>query len=123
MFDWYWPWTVVEETLVVVGTEETEETVVVGAPPVLNQQMVVPHVAHSGTAEGWGSSLLAVAAAWALELQVENKTVAYVGHTCLVELWLEFVAGVYVAFAEVLACRHLACHTLVALAVVVVGKL
>ena len=32
MFDWYW--TVVEETLVVVGTEEA---VVVGAPPVLNQ--------------------------------------------------------------------------------------
>ena len=114
-----------EETLVVVGTEETEETVVVGAPPVLNQQMVVPHVAHSGAAEGWGSSLLAVAAAWALELQAENRTVACVGHTCLVELWLEFVAGLYVAFAEVLACRHfaVACHTLVAKTVVVVGKL
>ena len=122
MFDWYWPWTVVEETLLVVWTEEI---VVVGAPPVLNQQMVVPHVAHSGTAERWGSSLLAVAAAWALKLQVENKTVAYVGHTCLVELWLEFVAGLYVAFVEVLACRHfaVACHTLVALAVVVVSKL
>ena len=47
MFDWYW--TVVEETLFVVGTEET---VVVGAPPVLIQPMVVPHVAHSAGAEG-----------------------------------------------------------------------
>ena len=91
MFDWYW--TVVEETLVVVGTEEA---VVVGAPPALNQQMVVVDLAYSG-AEGLGSSLFAVAAAWALELQAENRTV---GHTFLVE----GVAGLYVAFVEVLAC-------------------
>ena len=76
MFDLYW--TVVEETPVVVGTEEA---VVVGAPPALNQQMVVVDLAYSGT-EGLGSSLLAVAAAWALELQAENRTV---GHTFLVE--------------------------------------
>ena len=91
MFDLYW--TVVEETPVVIGTEEA---VVVGAPPALNQQMVVVDLAYSG-AEGLGSSLLAVAAAWALELQAENRTV---GHTFLVE----GVAGLYVAFVEVLAC-------------------
>ena len=35
-----------------------------------------------GAAEGWGSSLLAVAVAWAFELQAENRTV---GHMFLVE--------------------------------------
>ena len=92
MFDWYW--TVVEETPVVVGIEEA---VVVGAQPALNLRMVVAHVAHSAGAEGECSFLLAVAAAWALELQAENRTV---GHTFLVE----GVAGLYVAFVEVLAC-------------------
>ena len=47
MFDWYW--TVVEETPVVV---ETEEAVVVGFLPALNQRMVVVHVSHSAGAEG-----------------------------------------------------------------------
>ena len=78
--------------------------------------MVVVDLAHSG-AEGQDSSLVAVAVARALELQAENRTV---GHTFLEEL----VAGLYVAFVEVLACRHfaVACHTLVALAVVAVGN-
>ena len=35
-----------------------------------------------GAAEGWGSSLLAVAVAWAFELQAANRTV---GHMLLVE--------------------------------------
>ena len=102
-------------TPVVVGTEEAVE---VAAPPVLNLEMVVVHVVHSAAAGGWGSSLLAVAVAWALELQAGDRTV---GHTFLVE----FVAGMWVAFAEVLACSHFAVahQTLVALAVVVVGKL
>ena len=95
MFDWYW--TVVEETPVVVGTDTQEEAVVVGALPALNLRMVVAHVAHSAGTEGECSSLLAVAAAWALELQAENRTV---GHMLLVES----VAGLYVAFVEVLAC-------------------
>ena len=56
-----------------------EEAVEVGAPPVLNLQMVVAHSA----AEGGGSSLLAVAVAGALELQSEDRSV---GHTFLVEL-------------------------------------
>ena len=57
-----------------------EEAVEVGAPPVLNLQMVV---AHSAAAGGGGSSLLAVAVAGALELQSEDRSV---GHTFLVEL-------------------------------------
>ena len=82
MFDWYW--NVVEEmTSVVVGTEEAVE---VGAPSALNWRMVVVHVKHFAAVGGWGSFLLAVAVAWALEVQAENRTV---GHTFLVE----FVAG------------------------------
>ena len=72
-----------EETLVVVGTEEAVE---VGALPVLNLEMVVVCVVHSAVAGGWGSSMLAVAVAWAFEVQAGDRTV---GHTFLVE----FVAG------------------------------
>ena len=79
-----------EQTPVVVGTEEAVE---VGAPPVLNLQMVVVHVVHSAAAGGWGSSLLAVAVPRALEVQAGDRTV---GHTFLVEL-------MWVAFAELLA--------------------
>ena len=73
-------------TPVVVGTEEVVE---VCALPVLSLEMVVVHVVHSAVGGGWGSSPLAVVVAWALELQAENRTVAYGGHTFLVE----FVAG------------------------------
>ena len=78
MFDWYW--IVVEQTPVVVGTEEVVE---VGALPVLNLEMVVVYVVHSAAAGEWGSSLLAVLVVWALEVQAENRTVGLV----------EFVAG------------------------------
>ena len=100
MFDWYW--TVVEEAFVVVGTEEAVE---VGALPALNLEMVVVHVAHSAAAGGWGSFLLAV------------------GDMFLVKIVAGLVGTEEIAFAEVLACSHVACHTLVALAVVVVSKL
>ena len=78
MFDWYW--IVVEQTPVVVGTEEVVE---VGALPVLNLEMFVVYVVHSAAAGGWGSSLLAVLVVWAFEVQAENRTVGLV----------EFVAG------------------------------
>ena len=73
-FDCYW--TVVEETPVVVGTEEAVE---VGSPPALNLEMVV---VQSAVAGGLGSSMFAVVVAWAFEVQAENRTV---GHTFLVE--------------------------------------
>ena len=93
-----------EEAFVVVGTEEA---VVVGAPPVLNLEMVVVHVAHSAAAGGWSNFLLAV------------------GDMFLVKIVAGLVGTEEVAFAEVLACSHFAAgfHTLVALAVVVVSKL
>ena len=91
MFDWYW--IVVEQTFAVVGTEEAVE---VGVLPVLNLEMVVVHVVRSTAAGGWGSFLLAVVVARALEVQTEYRTV---GHKFLVE----FVAGLWVAFAEELA--------------------
>ena len=72
MFDWYW--IVVEQTPVVVGTEEVVE---VGALPVLNLEMVVVYVVHSA-AGGWGSSLLAVLVVWAFEVQAESRTVGLV---------------------------------------------
>ena len=43
--------------MVVVGTEEAVE---VGAPPVLNLEIVVVHVVHSAAAGGWDDFLLAV---------------------------------------------------------------